>query len=126
MSDQPKPTLLVVDDESITRRLVAYTLKILGVEVLGAGTGQEALDVVAEHKIGMVLVDINLPGMDGFMLIRRLRELPSMQGVPLITFTARDHPDDEQRARDLGVSGFLYKPFSTQDLRSLVAHHLQL
>ena len=116
--------LLVVDDESSTRRLVEYIVKALGIDVVGAATGAEALTIVQQQPVGMVLVDINLPVMDGFTLIRHLREVPSMQDVPIITFTARDHPDDQNQARALGVSGFLYKPFTTGDLRALVSEHM--
>lgn len=117
-------TLLVVDDESITRRLVMFTVKPLGVEVLGAGDGQTALEIAAHHAIGMMLVDINLPEMDGFTLIEQLKAIPHLKDVPLVTFTARNHPEDEARARELGAVGFLYKPFSTQELRSLVSEYL--
>lgn len=122
--EMQKPFLLVVDDETSTRRLVEYIVRALGIEVLGAATGNEALEYVRQYPIGMVLVDINLPGMDGFTLIRHLRELPEVADVPIITFTARDHPDDEHHARELGVINFLYKPFTTGDLRALVSKHM--
>jgi two-component system chemotaxis response regulator CheY len=117
-------TLLVVDDESITRRLVMFTVKPLGIEVLGAGDGQTALEIASRQSIGMILVDINLPEMDGFALIEQLKAIPHLKDVPLVTFTARNHLEDEERARELGAVGFLYKPFSTQELRSLVTEHL--
>lgn len=118
--------LLVVDDESITQRLVMYTLKPLGVEVLGAGDGATALELAATQPVGMMLVDINLPEMDGFALIEQLKAMPHLRDVPLVTFTARNHPEDEARAQELGAVGFLYKPFSTQELRNLVSEHLGL
>lgn len=117
-------TLLVVDDESTTRRLVMFSLRPLNVNVVGAEDGAQALELANSEPFDMILVDINLPGMDGFTLIRRLRELPQFEHVPLLTFTARNHPDDEAQARELGAVGFLYKPFSTQELRALVATHL--
>ena len=117
-------TLLVVDDESTTRRLVMFTLRPLNVEVIGAEDGLSALEMARTHPVDMMLVDINLPTMDGFTLIRELKALPQLADVPLITFTARNYPEDEARAQQLGAAGFLYKPFSTQELRSLVTHHL--
>jgi two-component system chemotaxis response regulator CheY len=116
--------LLVVDDESITQRLVMYTLKPLGIEVLGAGDGATALELAATQPIGMMLVDINLPEMDGFALIEQLKAMPHLKDVPLVTFTARNHTEDETRAKELGAVGFLYKPFSTQELRNLVSAYL--
>lgn len=117
-------TLLVVDDESTTRRLVMYTLKSLNVEVIGADDGQSALELASSHSIGMMLVDINLPEMDGFTLIQKLKAIPHLREVPLITFSARSNPQDEAYARELGAAGFLSKPFSTQELRTLVSHYL--
>jgi CheY-like chemotaxis protein len=117
-------TLLVVDDESTTRRLVMFTLKSLNIQVIGAEDGLAALEIASSQPISMMLVDINLPGMDGFTLIERLKAIPQLKDVPLITFTARNHPDDEARARELGAIGFLYKPFSTQELRNLVSVYL--
>jgi two-component system chemotaxis response regulator CheY len=101
-----------------------YTVKPLGVDVLGAGDAQTALEIAAHESIAMMLVDINLPEMDGFTLIAQLRAMPHLKDVPLVAFTARNHPEDQERARELGAVGFLYKPFSTQELRSLVTEHL--
>ncbi len=116
--------LLVVDDESATRRLVAYTLKSLRVDVTGAETGAEAMKLAAEGDFKMILLDINLPMTDGFTLLTMLRALPNLDGVPIIMFTARSNPKDEMRASELGANGFLYKPFTTAELRTLVTNYL--
>jgi len=113
-------TLLVVDDEVITHKLITYTLKSLNFDVLGAEDGESALRLLREHPVQLIFMDINLPGADGFSLIRRLRELPGLAAVPLVIITGRDHPDDTVRAQELGASQFLYKPFSTGELRELV------
>lgn len=117
-------SLLVVDDESATRRLVAYTLKSLGIEVIGAESSIDALGYARENTFAMILLDINLPGTDGFTLLTMLRSLPHLSDVPIIMFTARSNPNDELRASELGANGFLYKPFTTQELRSLVTAYL--
>jgi two-component system, OmpR family, response regulator len=114
--------IMVIDDEVATRRLVSFTLKSLGVTVEGAGDGTTALQLAAEHDFDLVLVDINLPDIDGFTLFQQLRtQLPE---IPMLLFTARNNPDDEAYAQELGAAGFLYKPFSTQELRQLVTQHL--
>lgn len=115
-----KYRLMVIDDESPVRRLVAYTLRPLDIEVIGAENGIEALRLAGQYRFDMILVDINLPEMDGFSVIERLRSLPNLAETPVITVTARSYPGDEAKARSLGASDFLYKPFSTQELRSLV------
>ncbi|MFQ3567326.1 MAG: response regulator [Aggregatilineales bacterium] len=119
-----KYRLMVIDDESPVRRLVAYTLRSLDIEVIGAENGAEALQLAEQYRLDMILVDINLPEMDGFSVIERLRSLPALAEVPVITVTARSHQGDEARARSLGASDFFYKPFSTQELRSLAQRFL--
>ncbi|MBN1201619.1 MAG: response regulator [Anaerolineae bacterium] len=114
------PTVLVVDDEVVVRRLVMHVLKSLKIDVVGAPDAHAALEIVEKQPVDLVLTDINLPDMDGFALIQHLQQLPQLDGIPLITFTARSSPGDETRALELGASGFLYKPFHTQELRNLV------
>lgn len=116
--------VLVVDDESVTRRVVIYALKSLDIEVIGAANGIQALELVQTHSLALAIVDINLPDMDGFEIIRRLKSMPGIQQIPIIMFTARNQPGDEIAALEAGATGFLYKPFSTQELRDLVKQHL--
>lgn len=116
--------LLVVDDESATRRLVAYTLKALNIEVVGAETGVEAIKLAGEGAFKIILLDINLPGTDGFTLLTMLRAMPHLKDIPIIMFTARSNPSDEMQAAELGANGFLYKPFTTQELRAMVNGYL--
>ncbi|NJK80162.1 MAG: response regulator [Chloroflexaceae bacterium] len=119
--------VLVVDDESVTRRVVTHTLRALAeVEVLTAEDGSIALDLAQSATIALAIIDINLPDMDGFELMRRLKAMPHLQHVPMIAFTARNHPDDQHMALEVGAAGFLYKPFSTQEMRELVRLHLGL
>lgn len=112
--------VLLVDDESVIQRVVTHTLKTLDIEVIGVMNGQDAYAFAQEQTIDLAIIDINLPDVDGFTLIEHLRTLPTMQEVPFIIFTARSHGDDAARAQELGAAGFIYKPFSTQELRSLV------
>lgn len=121
-----KPLVLVVDDETTTRRLVAFTLRPLDIEVLGANDGTAALEIVRERTPNLIIVDINLPGMDGFALIEQLGALPQLQDVPVVAYTARNVAGDAAQARKLGARGFLFKPFTTSELRSLVNLHLGL
>lgn len=121
-----QPVLLVVDDEVITHRLIGYTLKPLGIDVIGAEDAASAFQQIEAHTIQLIFMDINLPGTDGFALIAQIRQIPHMADVPMIIITGRDHPDDNQRARELGASRFLYKPFSTGELRELVKDVLKL
>jgi CheY-like chemotaxis protein len=119
------PTLLVVDDEETTRRLVAFTLRPLNIRVVGVVDVPSAVAQIQQQMPNMILVDINLPGIDGFAFMDWLRTLPQTNSIPVAAFTARSNPDDETRAYELGAVGFLCKPFSTTELRALVARYIQ-
>lgn len=116
--------VLVVDDETVTRRVVTHTLRSMDVEVLTAEDGTQALELARDNHPALVIVDINLPDFDGFNVIRQLKAIPHMQQVPMLMFTARNQPGDEITAQEAGAVGFLYKPFSTQELRDMVKAHL--
>ena len=116
--------VLVVDDESVTRRVVTHALQKLDIEVVGAADGASAIDLAEQHDIALAIVDINLPDMDGFAVIQQLKSIAHMQDVPVIVFTARNQPGDKVTAQEVGAVDFLYKPFSTQELRDLVTRHL--
>lgn len=120
------PAILVVDDESTTRRLVHYVLKPLGVDVLEAGDPEETMAIVENNAVEMILMDINLPRMNGFDLTVRLRAMEKLKDVPILIFTARSHPNDAKRALESGAVGFLYKPFSTTELRQIVTKYVRL
>lgn len=116
--------VLVVDDESVTRRVVTYALQTMDIEVIGAEDGSQAIALASEQSFALAIVDINLPDIDGFEVMRRLKQLPLTKMTPMIVFTARNQPDDEHTASEAGAVGFLYKPFSTQELREIVMKYL--
>lgn len=116
--------VLVIDDESVTRRVVTHTLKSINIDVVGVEDGTQALELAQQTSFSLIIIDINLPDIDGFELLRQLKALPHLQHVPMIIFTARNHVGDEANALEVGAAGFLYKPFSTQELRELVTKYL--
>lgn len=116
--------ILVVDDDAIIQRLVKHTLKSQGIETISAINGTQALDIAGQQTFDLCLVDINLPDIDGFTVLKRLKAMPGMESVPMVTFTARNNPDDPGLATSLGAEAFLYKPFSTGELREMVARLL--
>lgn len=116
--------VLVVDDENVTRRVVTYALKAIQIDVISAENGAQAIALAQEQNPQLAIIDINLPDMDGFEVMRQLKQTPQLADIPMIIFTARNHPQDEATAMSAGAAGFLYKPFSTQELRALVIQHL--
>lgn len=110
--------ILVVDDEPKLIRLVKEILLATGYEVLTAGFGQQAIEMVALEQPDLVLLDIMLPdGMDGFDVARRLREFSD---IPIIMLTAKVREADMLRGFDCGVDDYIKKPFSSKELLARV------
>jgi len=120
-----RATVLVVDDENVTLRIVRHALATIDVEAIDAENGTRALEIASASQFDMAIVDINLPDMDGFEVVRRLKSFSHLDDVPIVMFTARHTRDDELLAAEVGAQGFFYKPFSTQELRNMVNEHLQ-
>jgi two-component system, OmpR family, response regulator len=114
--------LLVVDDEPTVRELLCSALRHVGFTVAAAGTGQEALDGARAAPPDLVLLDVMLPDMDGFEVIRRLREQQRPAGaarqghIPVVFLTARDGTQDKIEGLVLGGDDYVTKPFDLQEL----------
>ncbi len=117
-------TILVVENNPGTRELVAEFLGADGHTVLEAGTGVEALTVVAAARPDLILLDLRLPDAHGFDLARRLRHEPRTASVPILALTA--YPADQAAAAlaGSGCTGFLTKPISRDLLREALRHYL--
>src|ERR1041384_3299508 len=108
--------ILVVDDEPDITALVAYHLARGGYRVSTAGTGQEALKAAREERPDVVVLDLMLPGVSGYEVLRELRRHPDTADVGVILLTARREEDDRIKGLSLGADDYLTKPFSPQEL----------
>jgi two-component system chemotaxis response regulator CheY len=110
-------TALVVDDSRAMRMILRKTLEELGFEVREAGNGKEALSVLANEKrpISLGLLDWNMPEMDGFELLRRVRELPEFGSMVIVMVTAETELERISEALDAGANEYVMKPF-TKDI----------
>jgi CheY-like chemotaxis protein len=108
--------VLLVDDEDALRRVMRDLLVRDGFEVVEARTGAEALDQVDRHAPDIVVLDLNLPGMDGYSVLSELRSRPATQRLPVIVLTAKGDEDNEVRVFELGADDFLSKPFRAKAL----------
>jgi DNA-binding response OmpR family regulator len=106
-------TVLFVEDDVAIRRPTAELLRGDGYDVLEVGSGEEALERLAAHPIACVLVDLMLPGMDGFDLTRAIRQ---RSGVPVIVVTAKDDPFDVVAGLEAGADDYVTKPFEPKVL----------
>jgi two-component system, OmpR family, response regulator len=117
VESQAGTNLLVVDDEPTVRELLAATLRFAGFTVTAASTGTEALEAAERSAPDLVLLDVMLPDMDGFEVIRQLRERPvAAQDVPVLFLTARDEPSDKINGLTLGADDYVTKPFDPEEL----------
>ncbi|MCB0050139.1 MAG: response regulator, partial [Caldilinea sp.] len=112
MTTQPKKTVLVVDDEPRMVRFVKMNLDLEGYITLEANSGHQALEKVRDHQPDLVLLDVEMPGMDGFETLRRIREISD---VPVIMLTVRSDEDDRIKGLDLGADDYVTKPFSPRE-----------
>ncbi|WP_141967119.1 response regulator transcription factor [Actinomadura hallensis] len=109
--------LLVVDDEATVRELLSAALRFAGFSVTSAATGAEAVAAAAERPPDLVLLDVMLPDMDGFEVVRRLSEPPRAAGAPPVLFlTARDAQADKVTGLSLGADDYVTKPFDLEEL----------
>jgi two-component system OmpR family response regulator len=107
-------SILVVDDEIYIRDLVSSALRIAGFDTLLAGDGPQAIDHITRSRPDLVVLDIGLPGLDGFEVCRRLRA--EGDATPIIFLTARDAPEERVRGFTGGGDDYVTKPFSLEEL----------
>lgn len=111
------PKILVVDDEPRYLRLMEVNLAAEGYQVLQALDGQQAVEIVARESPDLVLLDVMMPGMDGFAACQRIREFSS---VPIIMVTVKGEEQDRVRGLDLGADDYIVKPYSAHELLARV------
>ena len=112
-----KVRILVVDDELRYVRAIQVNLKASGYEVLTASNGQTAVDLVATEEPDLIVLDIRMPGMDGFEVCQRIREFSA---VPIIMLTALASDADKVKGLDIGADDYVTKPFSAEELLARV------
>lgn len=111
---------LVVDDDKLLLRLVELNLDRLGMRVLLAQSGQEALRLALEERPDVILLDIMMPLMDGYEVMRRLKTSEQTRSIPVIMLTAKSNPDDRRKCEQMGAVGYITKPFRLEELRGTV------
>jgi CheY-like chemotaxis protein len=121
-SAQPtqRPRVLVVDDNRDAADSLALLLELWGYQPVVAYDGEAALEVVADLAPIAALIDLGLPGLDGFELARLLRGLPQMGSVVLMAVTGYGREEDRRRCQDAGYDHHLLKPFDPVELRDLL------
>jgi DNA-binding response OmpR family regulator len=114
MSDTQK-ILVVDDDEHILRSLSQY-LELEDFDVISASSGPEALKLFAEHSPDLLVLDVMMPGMDGYQVLEAIRKNAQTAHVPVLMLTARDQHNDIVKGYQMGATSYLVKPFNLDEL----------
>jgi two-component system, cell cycle response regulator DivK len=118
------PTILVVEDNEKNLKLVRDVLQFAGYDVVAASSAEQGVAMAIARPPDLVLMDLQLPGMDGTEALRQLRDSPRTRTVPVVAVTAFAMKDDRQRALDAGFNGYLEKPISIRALPAQVRRFL--
>lgn len=110
-------TIVVIEDEGDIAEIIRFSLDRAGFDVRVARTGEAGLAIVRE-RADMILLDLNLPDMDGIEVCRRLRELPGAATIPIVVVSARSSEADRRRSIEAGANDYMVKPFSVRALVS--------
>lgn len=116
--------ILVVEDNLKNLKLVRDVLEYAGYVVVEADTGERGIELATEAMPDLVLMDLQLPGMDGTETLRRLREIPTTKGIPVVAVTAFAMEADREKALANGFDGFVEKPISVRVLARQVERFL--
>ena len=118
------PRILIVDDTDDSRRILWDVLTHAGFVLLDAVNGEAGVALAVAHRPDLILMDIELPAIDGFEATRRIKADPRLAHIPVIAVTAHASWHDEQEARRAGCCAFVAKPFSPRDLLAKVRQHI--
>ena len=112
--------MLTVDDDQFVRALLVATLSLRNYRLVEASNGDEALEVARRERPSVVLLDVLMPGPDGFEVCRRIKEDPELKGTAVVLVTSRADEVSQSRARQSGADDYVVKPFSPFKLLEVV------
>ena len=116
--------ILVVDDSPTVRKFVSVSLSMQGFTVITACDGMDALEKLPKAQVDLLITDLNMPNMDGFELIKALRESAEHRDLPVIILSSLSDQPSRERGGQLGVTSYLVKPFSLEKIQYEVAKYV--
>lgn len=120
------PVVLLVDDSEFVHRLLNARLKTESIQIVSAVNGVEGLELAKSNPPALILLDLEMPVMDGFETLRQLMEDPTTRNIPVIVLSGQDTTQDKVTAFDLGASDFVSKPFELTELRARLRSALRI
>ena len=119
-----KKIILVIEDQEDNRRILRDLLTNSGFEVVEAVTGTDGVSMAEIHQPNLILMDIQLPGIDGYEATRRIKSNPDLQNIPIIVVTSYALSGDDIKAFEAGCDAYVTKPFSPRDLLAKIREFL--
>lgn len=116
-------TVLIIEDEKLIIVSTQMVLEAAGFRVESAVNGEEGIQKAKSLRPDLVLLDIMMPGIDGWETLTRLKQDPQTADVPVVIFTAREHSRGHQRSAEMGAADYFRKPFEPEELVELVEKH---
>ena len=116
--------ILVVEDQEDNRRIMRDLLTSVGYEVIEAVTGEEGVTTAETHRPDLILMDIQLPGLDGYEATRQIKANPDLEHIPIIVVTSYALSGDDVKAFEAGCNAYVSKPFSPRELLAKIREYL--
>lgn len=115
--------ILIVDDSATTRAMIKRTIQLAQVPIANlfeAGNGYEAIDVLENVRVDLVLADLNMPEMNGIEMTQQIRSRPEMHDIPVVVVSADPNAKHHEALRAAGIQGYVRKPFTPESVRDVI------
>jgi CheY-like chemotaxis protein len=122
----PGKKILIVEDNLVNLELTQDLLELSGYRVLAATLAEDGIEIAKSEIPDLILMDIGLPGINGFDAIKLLKQEPATRDIPVVVLTADAMPEDRQKTLECGAAGYISKPINTRQFASQVADYLQV
>ncbi len=116
--------VLVVEDQEDNRRILRDLLTSVGYEIIEAVTGEEGVALAETRRPDLILMDIQLPGLDGYEATRRIRANPALRHIPIIAVTSYALSGDDAKALEAGCNAYIAKPYSPRELLAMIRQYV--
>lgn len=120
-----KPRILLVDDQESVLKLLDAILKVRNYDVMYASNGLDAVEIALSVKPNLILLDVMMPGMDGFKVCQTLKANEPTKDIPVVFLTARGDDADREMGERVGASGFVKKPFRSAELLNIISELIE-
>lgn len=117
--------ILVVDDQMPVAMMMVFLLTRVGCEAQAASSAEKALQLAQTEVFDLITLDVDMPGLNGFELFQRLKEIPQLREIPIVFVSGNATIENQQRCLDLGAVDFIEKPFDGRDFVSRIFSHLE-